>query len=205
MIREIEAATGSAVLRWYAAYTTPRHEKKVAAHLDARGVEHFLPLFSTAKRWRDGSRVTVKEPLFPNYVFVRMALRQRAQVLALPGVLWMVGARAPEALPDNEIEILRAALPGRRCEPHPFLAVGNKVRVRRGPLRGALGVVARVKNELRLVITIDLLMRSVAVEVDAGDLEIGTAGIEKEDRIPGTVRIPHSGNAVQASWAEAGR
>lgn len=201
---ELEEIAGVSTPCWYAAYTAPRHEKKVAEYLVAREVEHFLPLYSIAKRWKDGSRVTVKEPLFPNYVFVRIPMRRRVQVLGVPGVLWMVGAKKPEPLADEEIEVLRSALPSRKFEPHPFLAVGNKVRVCRGPLVGAVGVVARVKNELRLVITLDLLMRSVAVEVDAGDLEAETADFDARRKGPDAVRIPQSGKAVARSWAEAG-
>ncbi len=200
---EVGPGPGGSATHWYAVYTAPRHEKKVAAYLDVREIDHYLPLYGLARRWKDGSRVTIHEPLFPNYVFVRMPLLHRVQVLTVPGVLWIVGSRGPEPLAEDEIEILRTGLQGRQCEPHPFLTVGERVRVCRGPLSGAVGIVARIKNGLRLVITMEMLMRSVAVEVDAADLEAVRAGTDLPRKGPATAsqRLPE-GYAAGA-WAEA--
>ena len=202
-VLQLDGSGSVSVPRWYAVYTAPRHEKKVAEHLAVREVEHFVPLYTQVRRWKDGTRATVREPLFPNYVFVHIPVRQRVKVLAAPGVLWIVGAKEPEPLPDEDIEILRTALPGRKCEPHPFLTVGNRVRVCRGPLCGAAGVVARIKSELRLVITMDLLMRSVAVEVDAGDLEAGAFEVEARRKDPAPASLPGPTRISSGSWAEA--
>ncbi len=191
---------GECVAHWYAVYTAPRHEKKVAAYLDAREIEHYVPLYSLARRWKDGSRVTLHEPLFPNYVFVHIPLLHRVQVLNVPGVLWIVGSRGPEPLAEDEIEILRSGLHGCRCEPHPFLNVGERVRVCRGPLCGAVGIVARIKSELRLVITMEMLMRSVAVEVDAADLEPVRPEANLFRKGPAALRPPETYAA--GSWAE---
>lgn len=158
---------------WFAVYTTYRHEKRVAAHLQNRAIEHFLPIYRAQHRWKDGSKATLDLPLFPCYVFVRIAREQRVPVLDVPGVLWMVGnsGSQPIPLPELEIETLRAALDPLRVEPHPYLAAGQRVRIRAGMLAGMEGIVVRCKNSLRVVISLDLIMQSIAVEVSADDLE----------------------------------
>ena len=110
--------------RWYAAYTCANHEKHVAAELQARTVEHFLPVYSSIRRWRD-RRVKLDLPLFPGYVFVRVALCNRLRVLQIPSVVQLVGFNGKSAaLPDDEMEILRSGLSqGLRAKPHPFLTV----------------------------------------------------------------------------------
>ena len=111
--------------------------------------------------------------LFPGYVFVQVALRDRVQVLQLPGALRLVTFNGrPVALPDEEIEVLRSRLSGTHVmEPHPYLRVGTRIRVRSGPLQGLEGIIVRMKDRCRLVFSIDLIMRSVAVEVDEDEVE----------------------------------
>jgi transcription antitermination factor NusG len=168
--------TGAAALpgeqRWYAAYTSANHEKRVAEQLMLRSVEHFLPLYESVRRWKD-RRVELELPLFPGYVFVRMALRDRLRVLQVPGVAKLVGfGGAPTALPGGEIEALRASLEsGVRAEPHTFLTAGRRVRVKSGPLAGLQGILVRRKNKARFVVSVELIQRSVAVEMDAVELE----------------------------------
>jgi transcription antitermination factor NusG len=158
--------------RWYAAYTKPCHEKRVAEHLQIRNIELFLPLYCSKRRWNNGCNVTLERPLFPGYVFVHIPANERVRVLELSGVLSIVGtSREPTPLPDEDIERLRSGLHLVNVEPHPVLAIGEKVRICRGPLRGASGIVTRLKNGLRVVLTIDLIMKSVAVEVCADDVE----------------------------------
>jgi len=158
-------------VRWYAAYTCAKHEKRVAAELEAREVEHFLPLYSSARRWKD-RRVTLDLPLFPGYVFVRLALCNRLRVMQIPSVVRLVGFNGlPAALPDEELEILRWGLCQRlRAEPHPFLTVGRRVRITGGPFAGLEGVLKRKKNSLRVVVSLGLIQRSVAVDVDVADV-----------------------------------
>jgi transcription antitermination factor NusG len=158
--------------QWYAAYTCANHEKRVAEQLGVREVEHFLPLYSSVRRWKD-RRVMLDLPLFPGYVFVRMATRDRLQVQTVPGVARLVGFDgSPTALPDEEIEALRTSLGGAvRAEPHPYLVVGRRVRMRSGPLAGMEGVLLRRKGSFRLVISIELIQRSVAVDADEADVE----------------------------------
>ncbi len=156
---------------WYAAYTCAKHEKRVAAELGAREVEHFLPLYSSARRWKD-RRVMLDLPLFPGYVFVRLALRDRMRVVQIPSVVRMVGfGGLPTALPDTEMEIMRTGLSqSLDAEPHPFLTVGRRVRITAGPFAGLEGVLKRKKSSLRVVVSLELIQRSVAVDVDAADV-----------------------------------
>src|SRR5258706_14003285 len=106
--------------RWYAAYTSANHEKCVSEQMRVRGVEHFLPLYASVRQRKNG-RVTLQRPLFPGYVFVRMALRDKLRVLQIPGVVRLVGFDGrPTALPEGEIEALRTSMEsGVRAEPHP--------------------------------------------------------------------------------------
>ena len=158
--------------KWFAVYTTPRHEKAVAKHFEFREIESFLPLYKEMHRWKNGCRVNVEQPLFPGYIFARIDYRGSTHVLSVPGVRSVVGAgREPLALPDFEIESLRSGLHLRNVEPHPYLVVGEKARITSGSLAGMVGVLARKKNGLRVVLTLELIMRSVAVEVDADELE----------------------------------
>jgi len=157
---------------WLAAYTTPRHEKSVVRHLEVRDVEHFLPLYKAARKWKNGLRVEVEFPVFPNYVFVRVDRRLSSRLLDTPGVLAFAGsARLPMPIPDQEIEWLRKELPLRKFEPHPYLVLGSRVRIKSGPLAGMSGVLTRKKSGLRVVLSIDLIRQSVAVEVDMDEIE----------------------------------
>lgn len=156
---------------WYAAYTHARHEKKVAQQLEQRGIDHFLPLYRSVRRWKD-RRKELDLVLFPGYVFVRVPVSQRLRVLQLPGVSRFVTFNGqPAALIGNDIEALRNAMAyGVRAEHHPYLNIGRRVEVVGGPLSGARGVLVRHKTNSRIVISIDAIMRSVSVEIDEGDI-----------------------------------
>src|SRR6266404_9895264 len=164
-------------VHWYAAYTCAQHEKRVAAELGARELEHFLPLYSSVRRWKD-RRVTLDLPLFPGYVFIRLALQERLRVLEVPGVVRLVGFNGEAAaLPDEEMEILRSGLSqSLRAEPHPFLTVGRRVRITGGPFAGLEGVLKRKKSSVRVVVTLELIQRSVAVDVDVADVQAVVGG-----------------------------
>jgi len=157
--------------RWYALYTCANHEKQVAAQLHVRAVEHFLPLYSSVRRWKD-RRVRLDLPLFPGYVFIRLALQNRLRALEIPSVVRLVGFNGqPAALPDEEMEILRSGLrQSLRAEPHPYLTVGRRVRIAGGPFAGLEGVLKRKKNSLRVVVSLSLIQRSLAVDVDVADV-----------------------------------
>lgn len=157
---------------WFAAYTNSHHEKRVASHLADRQIESFLPLYSSSRRWKNRCQMNLELPLFPNYVFVRIDPRERVRVLEVTGVLSLVGfGRTLAPLPDFEIEALRSGVGQRKLEPHPYLVIGERVRIKAGPMTGMEGVLVRKKNNFRVVLALDVIMQSVAVEVDADDLD----------------------------------
>jgi transcription termination/antitermination protein NusG len=159
-------------VRWYAVSTRSRHEKSVGDLLQRKQIETFLPLYETIRRWKNGDH-RVQLPLFPGYAFVRIALMDRLHVLKVPGVARLVGfGGTPVSLEDKEIEGLRQALAtGVKAAPHPYLAVGRRIRISAGPLAGHEGILVRRKGESRIVLSIDLIQRSVLVYVDADWLE----------------------------------
>lgn len=158
--------------RWFALYTTPRHEKRISDMLAERDIETFLPLYRHSRTWKKSRPVVLELPLFPTYIFVRIARDKRGVVLSIPGAVSIVGSpREPWPLPDLEVEALRAGLLEKRIEPHPYLIGGERVRIKAGVMAGVEGVLLRKKNDFRVVLSLDTIMRSVAVEVDAEDLE----------------------------------
>ncbi len=158
---------------WFAAYTFSCQEKRVAQHLSNRHIDFFLPVHKKINRWKNGLHMLIEKPLFPGYVFVKMDNGDRVRVLELPGVHSIVGAgRQPIPLPYEEIEALRRGMPLLNAEPHPILKSGEKVIIRKGPLEGMAGYVIRQKNCTRVILTLDLIMKSISVEVDSEDLEV---------------------------------
>lgn len=157
---------------WYAAYTCVHHEKRVAQQLAEREISCFLPLYRSVRRWKDRRR-ELDLALFPGYVFVRMELKDRLTVLQLPSVVHFVTfSGRPVAIPDPEINALRDGLAANlRAQPHPYLTVGRRARVRSGPMAGIEGILVRKKDRLRFVLSVELIRRSVAVEVDSADIE----------------------------------
>lgn len=156
---------------WCAVYTRHQHEKSVSETLEAKGFEVFLPLYESTRRWKDRRKV-LSLPLFPCYVFVRGAIERRLPVLTTPGVYMIISHGEKVAtVPEGEIEAIRRTLEGHfKVEPHPFLRCGERVRVVRGSLSGVEGVLTRKKNLFRLVISVEMLAQSVAVEIDAMDV-----------------------------------
>lgn len=170
--RSPQSGSSAPARNWFAAYTAARHEKMVARHLGGRHIESFLPLYTSVRRWKNGCRLPIDKPLFPGYIFVHIERRESVKVLQVPGVVSIVSAgREPLPLPGAEIESLRSALPLLRVEPHPYLVVGEKVQITGGSLAGMIGVLVRKKNDLRVVLTLDLIQQSVAVEIDADQIE----------------------------------
>ncbi len=157
---------------WYALHTRHQHEKAVAQILSNKGFEIFLPLYPVAHRWQDRTKQLLL-PLFPCYVFLRGELEHRLQILTTPGVHTIVGwAGRPAIISQAEIDAVRRVVESSlRVEPHPFLKCGDWVRVRSGPLQGLEGILVRKKNLFRLVLSVELLGRSAAVEVDVRMVE----------------------------------
>jgi transcription antitermination factor NusG len=171
-------SNGTPPTRWFALYTASRHEKRVAQHLSQREIEFYLPLYKSERKWRDGSRVTLDLPLFPGYLFIHIRRSERSRVLGVPGALSVVGGTGgePAWLSDSTIDALRSGLEMRPARPHPLLTVGQRARIRWGPLTGFEGIVLRNKNGFRVVLTVEHIMQSYAVEVALEDLEPLTSG-----------------------------
>jgi transcription antitermination factor NusG len=166
------------VPKWYAVYTNSRHEKRVEQHLCQREIEHFLPLYRSQRKWNDGSRITLDLPLFPGYLFVHINRTQRVRVLEVPGVLTVVGGTRGDlaALPDAEIDALRLGLAQGKVEPHSLLKVGQRARVRDGAFAGMEGIIERMKYSFRVVLTMNSIMQSFAVEFEGDELELLDSG-----------------------------
>jgi transcription antitermination factor NusG len=158
---------------WYAVYTNANHEKRVAQQLGQRSIEHFLPLYESIRRWKD-RRVRLQMPLFPGYVFAHFALRDRLQVLQIPGVARLVSfSGQPAPLREEDVHALENCLRhGNQLKPHPYLQTGRRARVKSGPLQGLEGIVLRQKNRTRFIVSIDLIMRSMAVDIETDALEL---------------------------------
>jgi transcription antitermination factor NusG len=168
-----DASTDDRQSRWYAAYTYSYHEKRVAGQLRERSIAHFLPLYRVLHRWQNGRTADLQLPLFPGYVFVQLVHAERIRVLDISSVVRLVGtSTGPLAIPDAEIETLRKGLLSAvHAEPYSYLTIGSRVRIRRGPFSGAEGFLIRRKQKCQVVISLEVIMRSVAVEVHASDVE----------------------------------
>ena len=157
---------------WSAIYTRHQHEKAIAQILSAKGLEVFLPLYQATRRWKDRT-MHLSLPLFPCYLFLRGLEERRLEVVTTPGIVSILSINGePATIPESEIESVRRAIEwGNRVEPHPFLRCGDRVRVITGPLQGLEGILVRKKSLCRLVLSVELLQRSAAVEVDVSSVE----------------------------------
>jgi transcription antitermination factor NusG len=154
-------------LAWYALVVKPNHEKAVCDHLSVSGYEAVLPLYRSRHRWSDRVK-EVTLPLFPGYVFCRFSYRSRMRILRLPGVRSVVSAgQEPAPIPAQQIEAIQTVVDsGLPVKPWPFLKVGQRVVVTAGPLRGVEGILAEVRKTWHVIVSVELLQRSVAAEVD---------------------------------------
>jgi transcription antitermination factor NusG len=177
------ALAEDSTIRWYAVYTCARHEKKIAEQFEQRAIEQFLPLYETVHRWKD-RRMRLQLPLFPSYVFVRIALSDQLKVLKTPGVVRLVSFNGkPVPLPELEISALqRGLLSGLRAEPYPHVAPGRRVRIKAGPLCGLMGKLVRRKENYRIVISVDSINRSILCEVSLEDVEPSGSAPTFEER-----------------------
>ena len=160
---------------WYAVHTMGRHEKRVAAQFEEKRVCTFLPLLRQIHRWSD-RRKTVEVPMFSCYAFVRIAqtTEERLKVLQTAGVLGFVGSeRQGTPIPDEQIESLRTTINENiPCFPHAFISAGRRVRIRGGSLDGVEGILVRRGGDESLVLSVELLHRSVAIRVEGYDVEV---------------------------------
>jgi transcriptional antiterminator NusG len=157
---------------WYALYTRSRHEQVVRNQLNDKGIQNFLPLYTNVSQWKDRRKI-IHIPLFPGYLFVKILVQDRVQVLKSFGAVRLIGdGYNPIPIPEEQILNIQTFLEKRlRYNPHPYLKVGNKVRILDGPLSGVEGILIRKKNQCRLVLSVDLIQRSISVEIDTWNIE----------------------------------
>jgi transcription termination/antitermination protein NusG len=184
---------------WFALRVRSNFEQISGLHLRERGYEEYLPVYRVQNRWSDRMKV-VERPLFPGYVFCRMNLHNRLPVLSAPGILGVLGiGKVPVPVPDREIEAIQMMLAsGLRVKPWPFLQAGQRVLIERGPLEGLEGILLRFKNDCRIVVSIDLLQRSVSSELD--ESWVRPVG----QRMPARVGCIDPGFATQVPLRNAG-
>jgi len=152
---------------WYALQVKARHERATAVHLSARSMEIYAPVYVTKERWSDRIK-QLERPLFPGYVFCRFRTDQRLAVLTTPGVMSIVGfGTVPAPVSEDELQAVRAiARSGLPYSPWPYVRVGDGVRIEGGCMQGMRGTLVRTRDQFRVVVNIELLQRSVAVEID---------------------------------------
>jgi transcription antitermination factor NusG len=169
---EINYRENTECTRWSALHTRYQHEKAVESLLAAKGFETFLPTYDRVRRWKDRNK-KIAEALFPGYLFVANVDERRLQVLATPGVCAVVSVGGmPAIIPDHEIDMIRKSVADpSKVQPHPCLERGDWVRVAWGPLAGVEGILVRIKDSFRLVVSIEILGRAAAVEIDAPCVE----------------------------------
>ena len=157
-----------ALSAWHVVYTRHQHEKAVDQILASKGFTTFLPLYRSVRRWKDRIKV-LSLPLFPSYIFVNGGLERHLDIMTTPGIHALVStAGEPATVPLAEIEAIRRATEsGAEVEPHPFLKCGDWVQVKCGPLAGLQGILVRKKNLYRLVLSVEMLGKAAAVEIDA--------------------------------------
>jgi len=158
---------------WYAVYTRSRHEKSVAVKLEEKQMEVFLPLRTVLRRWKD-RRKEIRVPLFTSYVFVHMALSERLRVLQTPGVVLILSEGSkPIPIPQDQIAAIEKLVSsGFKYDPYPYLKEGTQVNVVRGPLQGITGILIEKRKQHLLVLSVDLIQQSAALQVDISDTDV---------------------------------
>jgi len=167
---EIQGAVGAS--NWYALFTRHQHEKSVAFALSNKSHEVYLPLYRSVRRWRDRAK-HLWFPLFPCYVFIREGMDRQLQILTTPGIIHIVGwGGRPAIVPQTQLDAVRQIIEScLNVETHPYLQSGDRVRVKTGPLMGLEGILTRKKGVARLVVSMEMLGRSAAVEIDVLNVE----------------------------------
>ncbi len=157
----------SSSLSWYGLRTKSKHESVTARALEGQGYQSYLPTHRRRRQWSDRV-VESEQPLFPGYVFCRFDAKQRLPIITTPGVVSVVGfGNGPTAIADSEIEAVRTLVrSGAAVQACDFLPEGHRVRINQGALEGLQGILLRNKNEWRVVISVTMLQRSIAIEID---------------------------------------
>jgi transcription antitermination factor NusG len=178
--------------QWSALHTHYQSERKVEALLSAKGFETFLPTYESIRRWKDRTK-KISEALFPGYLFIADVSERRLQVVTTPGVCAIVCvAGTPATIPGHEIEAIRKCVSDpAKVAPHPFLRGGDSVQVHSGPLTGVAGTLVRMKDSFRLVVSVEILGRAAAVEIDANCVRRTNWG-----RLSNTGQVSGTGSAA---------
>jgi transcription antitermination factor NusG len=202
MIESVSNSTpGSNHQSWYALHTRYQHEKVAAKVLAHKQFDVFLPQYTAIHSWKDRDR-RLSLPLFPCYLFIRGGLERQLDIVTTPGIIGWVGVGLPCAIPAGEMEAVRRVVERiNHVEPHPYLVCGDRVRVRTGPLAGLEGVLIRKKNLFRLVLSVEILQSSAAVEVDVSCVERVTGRTSAPREVCGGRRIdwasaPHASSVM---------
>src|SRR5438874_11323225 len=161
---------------WFAVQVTPRHENKVDIILAYKGYERFLPIYKVRRNWSDRIK-TLEQPLFPGYLICRTLAGLLSGILGTPGVIRVVSfAGKPYPVTDEEIERLQQAVnSGRPLQRVAHLCIGRRVQIKAGPLAGITGVITQYKNQNRLVLSVDSIMKAIAIDVDASEVIANSA------------------------------
>jgi transcriptional antiterminator RfaH len=166
---------------WRALHVVANHEKRVAQHLKARSLEHYLPLFPQKSRWTDRT-VILEKPLFPGYVFVRFAQQEKPAITSTPGVIQLVGNGPAAAISHIEIDSIREALAkGCRLQPHPHVTAGMHVRIRSGVFEGREGFVTAFRQSCKVVLVLSGVSQCFSLEMHIQDIEALTRTVRVDD------------------------
>ena len=158
-------------MQWYAVYTLSHHEKRVTDYLRVSGIESFLPSVVKTRLWRN-RKIRCSLPLFPNYVFVKLASEKRGEVFRIPGVIYIVSPQgSSQAMLASQVEALRNLAGIQSLQSHAFVEVGSRVRVKTGAFAGYEGILMQQNNQLHLVLSITAINQSFAVTVEIDDVE----------------------------------
>jgi transcription antitermination factor NusG len=185
---------------WFAVQVKSNREKYVATIIESEGYECLLPMSKHQRRWSDRIK-EVEVPLFPGYLFSRFNPNNRLPILKAPGVIQIVGiGKVPVAVEEDEIAAIQMVEKnGIEAMPWPYLRIGQVARIKEGPLKGLTGIVVKIKSGLKLVLSVSLLQRSVAVEVDRSSLsEVGSLGMAEFSAPPGLTNPIESGYQAEA-------
>src|SRR5579864_3095998 len=156
---------------WYVLFVRSNQEKRIALRLNNSGIEHLLPCYTSKRQWKD-RRVRLEVPLFPGYLFVRLPLKDRMKVLTVPNVVCLVGTKnCPSVISESEIEFITRSTAAHKATPHPYLQAGQRVVVTDGALAGLEGFVLRQHKGRRVIVSLESIERSFAVDIDNSSVE----------------------------------
>jgi len=160
---------------WFAIQVMPRSEQKVVQHLEYKGYETLLPTYKCKRKWADRTKF-IELPLFPDYIFFRALTTNSGMVLTIPGTVRLVGMGGrPSVIPAEEIESLRKInTSGVPAAPSRYVSIGQKVCISAGPLAGIVGLLSEVKNSRRLIVTVEMIMRSISVDVGVSEVTLAS-------------------------------